>query len=318
MTKSITISKLNQPNLIEMPEKNIETEMVFREVQKDTVGRSGGNPTWGYVYENKEGQLEFKGIALHKDYDYDYPMSAYGEKVWSIFGKEILGDSVRVPEIDIVEQNPGYEEIISYRLMDNDREDMLHIKDTLFNKFERDEMKAKKDIYTIDELLECVKLEINDEENYKQIEKDMIQVMLLDSVTNNGDRHALNWGLVRKEKTGKYSLAVFDHASAFIDMFEDKSYFLVNGWASTYITVGKDNGKHHIGSDGENVVEYICEEYPEYFDEFVDGFNEKLPGILEKIKQEKMKINYSRFELKIGKKRNFLNKLKNRGELEHE
>lgn len=318
MTKSITISKLNQPNLIETTEKNIETEMLFREVQKDTVGRSGGTPTWGYVYENKEGQLEFKGIALHKDYDYDYPMSAYGEKVWSIFGKEILGDSVRVPEIDIVEQNPGYEEIISYRLMDNDREDMLHIKDTLFNKFERDEIKAKKDIYTIDELLECVKLEINDEENYKQIEKDMIQVLILDAITNNGDRHALNWGLVRKEKTGKYSLAVFDHASAFIDMFEDKSYFLTDGWSSTYVTVGNDNGKHYLGSDGKKVIEYIFKEYPDYFDEFASKFNEKLPIILDKIKQEKMKIDFFRLDLKMRGRKNYLNKLKDRGELEYE
>lgn len=318
MTKSITISKLNQPNLIETTEKNIETEMLFREVQKDTVGRSGGTPTWGYVYENKEGQLEFKGIALHKDYDYDYPMSAYGEKVWSIFGKEILGDSVRVPEIDIVEQNPGYEEIISYRLMDNDREDMLHIKDTLFNKFERDEIKAKKDIYTIDELLECVKLEINDEENYKQIEKDMIQVLILDAITNNGDRHALNWGLVRKEKTGKYSLAVFDHASAFIDMFEDKAYFLTDGWSSTYVTVGNDNGKHYLGSDGKKVIEYIFKEYPDYFDEFASKFNEKLPIILDKIKQEKMKIDFFRLDLKMRGRKNYLNKLKDRGELEYE
>lgn len=313
MVKSITVSKLNQ----NIPD-DIETDMLFKEVQRDTVGRSGSSPTWGYVYENKDSKLELKGIALHKEYDYDYPMSAYGEKAWSIFGKEILGESVRVPEIDIVEQSPGYKEIISYRLMDNDKEDMTHIKDTLFNKFERDEIKAKKDIYTIDELLECVKLEINDEENYKKVEKDIIQVLLLDAVTNNGDRHALNWGLVRDEKTNKHTLAVFDHASAFIDMFEDKSHFLVDGWSSTYVTVGNDKGKHYLGSDGKKVTEYICKEFPEYFDEFVDKFNEKLPEILEQIKQEKMKIDYFRFDLKIRGKRKYLNKLRSRGELEYE
>lgn len=313
MVKSITVSKLNQ----NIPD-DIETDMLFKEVQRDTVGRSGSSPTWGYVYDNKDSKLELKGIALHKEYDYDYPMSAYGEKAWSIFGKEILGKSVRVPEIDIVEQSPGYKEIISYRLMDNDKEDMTHIKDTLFNKFERDEIKAKKDIYTIDELLECVKLEINDEENYKKVEKDIIQVLLLDAITNNGDRHALNWGLVRDEKTNKHTLAVFDHASAFIDMFEDKSHFLVDGWSSTYVTVGNDKGKNHLGSDGKKVTEYICKEFPEYFDEFVDKFNEKLPGILEQIKQEKMKIDYFRFDLKIRGKRKYLNKLRNRGELEYE
>lgn len=313
MVKSITVSKQNQ----DIPD-NIETEMFFKEVQKDTIGRSGSSPTWGYVYDNKNGQLAFKGIALHKEYDYDFPKAAYGEKAWSIFGKEILGESVRVPKIDIVEQSKGYEEIISYRLMDNDKEDMTHIKDTLFNMFERDEIKAKKDIYSIDDLLECVKLEINNEENYKEIEKDVLQVLLLDAVTNNSDRHALNWGLVRDEKTSKHNLAVFDHASSFMDMFEDKSHYLKNGWSSTYITVGDDKGKHHLGSDGKKVIEYICKEYPEYFDEFVDKFNEKIPRILEQVKQEKMKIDFYRLNKKIGERKSFLNKLKNRGELEYE
>lgn len=313
MAKSITISKLNQ----DIPD-NIETDILFQEIQKDTVGKSGGDPTWGYVYNNEDGELVLKGIALHKEYDYDFPKAAYGEKVWSIFGKEILGKNVRVPEIDIVEQSPGYEEIISYRLMDNDKEDMTHIKDTLFNKFEREEMKAKKDIYSIDELLECVKLEINDEENYKKIEKDIIQVMLLDAVTNNGDRHALNWGLVRDEKTNQHTLAVFDHASSFMDMFENRSHYLKNGWSSSYITVGDDNGRHYLGSDGKKIIEYISKEYPEYFDEFADRFNEKLPKILEQVKQEKMKIDFYRLNQKMGDRKNFLKKLKNRGELEYE
>ena len=146
----------------------------------------------------------------------------------------------------------------------------------------------------------------------------MIQVLLLDAVTNNGDRHALNWGLVRDEKTDRYSLAVFDHASSFVDMFENKSYFLSNGWTSTYITVGVDKGKHNIGSDGKKVIEYICKQYSEYFEEFCEKFDAKLPQILEQIEQEDMKIDFRRLSNKMEERRKFLNRLKSRGELEYE
>lgn len=317
MKKSVTIIKQNQEHISDMFKDGIKTDIVFREVQRDTVGRSGGSPTWGYVYNNVNGKMKFKGTALHKEYDYDCPMAAYGEKSWSIFGREILGESVRVPYIEIVEQSSGYPEIISYRVLDNDIEDMIHIKDTFFKKFEREEIKSKKDIYTIDEILECIKLQIGDEEVYKGIEKDVIQVLLLDAVTNNADRHALNWALIREEKTNKYSLAVFDHASAFIDMFENKAYFLSNGWGSTYVTVGADKGKHNIGSDGKKIIEYISKQYPEYFEEFCDRFDAKLPQILKQIEQENMKIDFRRLSNKMGERKNFLRRLRDRGNFEY-
>ena len=317
MKKSITIIKQGLTNIGNVFLDDKKTDILFKELQKDTIGRSGSSPTWGYVYSNNNGKFKFNGIALHKGYDYDFPLAAYGEKAWSIFGRELLGDSVRVPKVDVVEQKPGYEEIISYRLMDNDKEDMIHIKDTLFNKFERDEIKAKKDILTIDELLECVKLQIDNDENYKKIEKDMIHVLLLDAITNNGDRHAFNWALVRDKITDKYSLAVFDHSSAFADMIEYRG-FTGNGWSTTYITVGRDKGRNDIGSDGKVVVEYISKNYPEYFDEFCDNFFDKLPIILEKIKQENMKIEFNRLTNRMDEKRHFLKKLRDRGELEYE
>jgi len=317
LKKSITIIKQNQEHVTDLFKDGIKTDMVFREVQRDTVGKSGASPTWGYVYDNKKGKMKFKGTALHKEYDYDYPMSAYGEKVWSIFGKEILSDTVRVPKIEIVEQDPGHEEIISYRLLDNDTEDMIHIKDILFNKFQREEIKAKKEIFTLDEILECVKLQIEDEENYKKIEKDIIQVLLLDAVTNNGDRHVLNWALIRGEKTNEYSLAVFDHASSFVDMFDDKSGILGNGWSTSYITVGRDKGRNNIGSDGKLIVEYISTVYPEYFEEFCHRFDDKLPQILEQVEQEQMKIDFRRLSNKLGERKRFLRRLRFRGEFEY-
>lgn len=318
MKKSITIIKQNQKDICHIFMNGIKTEMLFRELQRDTIGKSGSNPTWGNIYSNKEGKLKYVGVALHKEYDYDFPFAAYAENVWSIMGKNLLGESIRVPSIDVVEENPGYEEIISYRLMDNNKEDMIHLKDTLFNKFERDEIKAKRDIYTIDELLECIKLQIQNEQNYKKIENDIIRVLLLDSVTNNGDRHAFNWGLVRDKDTGEYSLAVFDHSSAFVNMFEDREFFVRNGWNTTYITVGDDRGRNNIGSSGESVVRYISKKYPEIFKEFTDNLEQKLPEILEQVKQEKMNIDFNRLSKKLGEKRQFLIKLRDRGELEHE
>ena len=318
MGKSITVIKLNQEHISDLFKDGLKTDFVFREVQRDTIGKSGSNPTWGYTFYNDGGKMKFSGIALHKEFDYDYPMAAYGEKVWSIFGQELIGESVRVPKIEIVEQTPGCEDIISYRILDNDTEDMIHIKETLFNKFEREEIKSKKEIYTIDEILECVKGQIENEDNYKKVEKDIIQVLLLDAITNNGDRHVLNWGLVREEKNNNYSLAVFDHSSAFVDMFEDKSYFIKSGWANTYVTVGEDRGKTNIGSDGKKVIDYVAEEYPEYFNEFCDNFNEKLPKILEEVKKEKMKIDFNRLQRKMQERRYYLKKVKNKGEYEYE
>ena len=97
-------------------------------------------------------------------------------------------------------------------------------------------------------------------------------------------------------------------------MFENREYFTRHGWSTTYLTVGNDRGKHNIGSGGKELVEYISKEYPEYFDEFCDKFDSKLPVILEQIKQEEMKIDFNRLTNKLAEKRRFLMKLRNRGE----
>ena len=317
MKKTISIIKQNQKNIAEVFKNGVQTDLLFRELQRDTIGRSGSSPTWGYVYSNENGKLKFRGIALHKEYDYDYPYDAFGEKTWSIFGRELLGDTVRVPIIDIVEQEQNYPEIISYRLMNNDTEDMIHIKDTLFNKFEREEIKSKKDIFTLEEILECVKLQIGNEENYKKIERDIIRVLLLDCVTNNSDRHALNWSLVRDERISKYSLAVFDHARAFFDMFQYRGV-KDSGWGTSYITVGIDKGRTNIGSEGRYILECISEEYPEYFEEFCNEFENKLPQILELVKQENMKIDFNRLTEKMRDKKCFLKRLRDKGEIEYD
>ena len=318
MAKTVTVIKQNQTHVTEIFKDGIKTEIVFRQLYKDPRGKSGSSPTWGMAYYNKNGKLKFNGIALYKEFDYDLPLAAYGEKVWSILGNEILEKSIRVPKIDIVEQIPGYEEIISYIVLDNDKEDLIHIKDILYNKFEREEIKQKREIYTIDEILECIKLEIEDEKKYKKIEKDIIQVLVLDAITNNGDRHSNNWGIIRNKQTNEYNLAVFDHASSFVNMFQNNSYYRNNNeWVGSYTTVGRDKGNNHIGSNGKNMIDYIAKEYPEYFNEFCDKFNSKLTEILSQIKEEKIKIDYSRLEQKMNERKGYLKQIKNREEYEY-
>ena len=144
----------------------------------------------------------------------------------------------------------------------------------------------------------------------------MIRVILLDAITNNGDRHALNWALVRNEKTNEYTLAVFDHASAFMDMFQNRG-IKDSGWSTSYITVGHDKGRHDIGSEGKRLVEYISNEYPKYFEEFCQDFEAKLPNILELIKKGNMKIDFNRLSSKIGEKKHFLRRLRSKGDFEY-
>lgn len=200
--------------------------------------------------------------------------------------------------------------------MDSDTQDMIHVRDTLFNKFEREEIKAKKDIFTIDEILECVKLQINDEENYKKIERDIIRVLLLDAITNNGDRHALNWALVRNISNNDYSLAVFDHASSFMNMFKYRG-IETDEWIASYTTFGKDKERRDIGSNGKYVIECISKEYPEYFEEFCKEFESKLPQILDCVEKEKMDIDFTFFVNKIKYKERFLEKIRNRKDMEY-
>ena len=166
--------------------------------------------------------------------------------------------------------------------------------------------------------MESVQIQIGDIENYQKVEKDIVQVLLLDAITNNADRHSLNWGLIREEKTNNYKLAVFDHASAFVDMFDDKEVFIKSGWVNAYTTVGNDIKRNNIGSDGKKIIDYISKKYPEYFEEFCDRFKNKIPKILEQVEQENMKIDLVRFNRKMKERMYYLKKVKNKGEYEYE
>lgn len=317
MIKTITIINQNQENVSDYFNQSASTDFLFRELQKDTIGKSGANPIWGYVYTKQGENWKYKGIALHKEYDYDLPEGAYAEKIWDVFGKEILSDlAVRVPEVDIVEQEHHHPEVISYRLIDNDKEDMIHIRDTLYNKLNREQI--KKFIFTFDQILECVQLQIQDPENFEKVKEGMIQTFLLDSITNNGDRHVLNWALVRNKETNYYELAVFDHVGTFTGMLEQSPSVTLNGWVGGFTTVGIDQGRTDIGSNGEKIVQYINQAYPESFRHFMKKWKEKLPDILKKVEMLNLPVDLKRLENKIREKNRFMKELINEGELEYE
>jgi len=67
LKKTITIIKQEQKNVSDIFTQGVDTDLLFRELQKDTIGRSGSSPTWGYVYSNKNRELKYKGIAYTRD-----------------------------------------------------------------------------------------------------------------------------------------------------------------------------------------------------------------------------------------------------------
>lgn len=317
MIKKVKIIKENETGLSEHLEDYLKVDMVFRKTRKDFVGKSSSNPTWGMVFNIRDGKLKLNidGDGLYKEFDYDNPNAAYAEKIASIMGREIL-DTTRVPKVDIVEERAKEPAIISYKLMDNDKEDMFHISDLMFYKYDREQLSVKKNIFTIEDILECMKEQVKDEENYKEVERSILHTLLLDSVINNGDRHNNNWALVINKETGKYELAIFDHASTFIDMIEEQPRCVYNGWVGSYISYD-ERRTIRKGDLGKEIIDYIAKNYKEYFEEFCEIFNEKLPFILGEIKKENLPIDKNRLELKLNQRNNYLKKIKSRGESEY-
>ena len=49
MSKTITIIERDREHVTDILDNPIKTEMLFREIQRDTIGKSSSNPTWGYI-----------------------------------------------------------------------------------------------------------------------------------------------------------------------------------------------------------------------------------------------------------------------------
>ncbi len=292
-------------------------QILFRSTQKDIIGNSGSNPTWGNVFEKGEnGETLYSGVGLYKEHDYDYPNNAYSEKIYSIIAKDVLS-GVRVPDIDVVTPGNSEHGIISYRLLDNDTEDLLHIRHVLFNKYDRTAMLARKSMYTIDDILESLRKQIPDDENYKQVERNVIHTLLLDAVTNNSDRHPNNWALVRNKKSNYYELAIFDNSAAFIDMFDANPWQSVRGWTSSYISPD-DNLQNRRCLLGKDIISLIFQRFPDYYKEFIEIFSQKLPDISKKILEENLPVNNSRVISKLEARSRFLEKTISEGDIDYD
>ena len=306
MVKSITIVKSTDEKL-----KNENVDIIFKEIQKDTVGRSGARPVWGMLYYNEGGKLTKSGIALFKGYDYDMPIASYSEKIWSIIGNKVLLET-RVPKIDLVDEGNKEIGVISHRVLNNDQEDLIHIRDVLFNKFERDDFKIRQNVFYIEDLLECIKIQINDSINYEKVKTQVIHTLLLDAITNNGDRHGNNWGLVRDKETNTYHLADFDHSSSFVDLANKKPSHTCRGWVSSYIRTTPEVKKMMMGNCGDQIIDYISKNYKEDFNNFSQLFNQNLDDIIEEIKNENMNIDEKRLEKKLRERNQLLKKIRSR------
>lgn len=312
MVKSITIVKSTDEKL-----KNENVDIIFKEIQKDTVGRSGARPVWGMLYYNEDGKLTKSGIALFKEYDYDMPIASYSEKIWSIIGNKVLLET-RVPIIDLVDEGNKEIGVISHRVLNNEQEDLIHIRDVLFNKFERDDFKIRQNVFYIEDLLECIKIQINDSINYEKVKTQVIHTLLLDAITNNGDRHGNNWGLVRDKETNTYHLADFDHSSSFVDLVNKKPGHTCRGWVSSYIRTTPEVKKMMMGNCGDQIIDYISKNYKEDFNNFSQLFNQNLDDIIEEIKNENMNIDEKRLEKKLRERNKLLQKIRSREEMENE
>jgi len=157
------------------------------------------------------------------------------------------------------------------------------------------QMKEQEDRLYIEDLLDYIKNFVKDEENYKELEEDIIRTILLDCVTNGLDRHPDNWALVRDNRTGKYKLGLFDNTVSFVNIIFDRPGVMQEGnWGQIFIKVKDKNGKD---SDmAKDVVEYIYKKYPKYFEKFskdleneLDRFNEEIEDYQSGIVKKELK-----------------------------
>lgn len=289
---------------------------VFSKICRDTIGLSSTNPTWGDLYRYNNQELYYIGICIYKEMDYDTPNAPYSEKMWSLLGKRVL-KSCLVPDITLVKDKANKETgLLSHIILDNSLEDLTLMNNLLFYKFERQDLSKLHSVIHIQDLLECVRIQINDEQNYTEVESQIVQTLLLDSITNNSDRHVNNWGLVRNKESNHYTLGLFDHSSSFIDMISEKKSSAIDGWTSTYTSVNSRAKRNGIGDLGSTVVTYLCNHYPNVCKQFMHNLNLELKNFYEDISSAPYNIDKKRLQKNLSHKNIFIDKLLNQIEQE--
>lgn len=282
---------------------------VFSKICRDTIGLSSTNPTWGDLYRYTNHELYYIGICIYKEMDYDTPNAPYSEKMWSLLGKRVL-KSCLVPDITLVKDKTNKETgLLSHIILDNSLEDLTLMNNLLFYKFERQDLSKLHSVIHIQDLLNCVRIQIGNKENYTEVESQIVQTLLLDSITNNSDRHVNNWGLVRNKESNHYTLGLFDHSSSFIDMISEKKASAIDGWTSTYTSVSSQPKRSGIGDLGSTVVTYLCNHYPNVCKQFMCNLNLELENFYEDISSAPYNIDKRRLQKNISNKNIFINKL---------
>lgn len=282
---------------------------VFSKICRDTIGLSSTNPTWGDLYRYTNHELYYIGICIYKEMDYDIPNAPYSEKMWSLLGKRVLKNCL-IPNITLIKDQKNKETgLLSHIILDNSLEDLTLMNNLLFYKFERQDLSKLHSVIPIQDLLECVKIQINNEQNYIEVESQIIQTLLLDSITNNSDRHSNNWGLVRNKESNHYTLGLFDHSSSFIDMISEKKTSTIDGWTSTYSSVTSQPKRSGIGDFGNNIVTYLCNNYPNICKQFMHNLNLELENFYEDISSAPYYIDKRRLQRNISHKSIFIDKL---------
>lgn len=256
-------SKIYNLKFVHSPPSQFDTNTLYvQKFAEDTVGTTFG-ASWVYVFSEKHD----KKVALYKPLDYDEPLGAYAELLYSNIAQLCFNNiKIRVPKINLVIENNNVG-ILSYSIVDRITEDLIHIEALMSYKYKKNP-KQQRNIFTlgISDIFESVLHEVHDEKNFIELQKSIIFTILLDSFTNNVDRHQKNWGLVRDKTSNYYELAIFDNVKSFINMFYHRAgYKNSDLWAITY------NGT--ISSleieVGNQACAFIKKEYPEYFCEFI-------------------------------------------------
>lgn len=270
-------SKIYNLKFVNFPPLDFEKDTIYvQKFAEENVGTTVG-AAWVYVFDKKHN----KEVALYKPLDYDEPLGAYAELFTSYLLDLCLGNDIklRIPKIKLVEENNELG-VLSYSVLDNVKEDLMHMDSFLFYKYKREKLK---NFYAIgiNDILECVKHEVGDEENFNKLKKAIIFMLLFDAFTNNVDRHGQNWGIVRDKDSNYYELAEFDNVKSFVNMFFNRPGYSDNElWAMSYNCVASTPS---VGR-GIKIVEFIKENYPIEFDDFLEKLSLSLEAFYSTIR----------------------------------
>ncbi len=123
----------------------------------------------------------------------------------------------------------------------------------------------------------------NTNRNYKELEKSIVQVTVVDLMTNNIDRHLNNWALIMDKETGRYTLGLFDHATSFFNMSLKNDYLAISQkdlkehWATSSVLRDNPIDIEKVSSNGLDVFRELMENYEPYVIEILQGIHDVLP-----------------------------------------